>query len=103
MIDAFGTGLVFMASLFAIYGCYKLYRKRRGGATIWLLIATYTLLILIINTLGLFVTFYDILGVLSTTEIMTIHLSSLILPDIIAFLIAFYYTKKIKPLLATLE
>ncbi len=103
MIGAFGTGLVFMASLFAIYGCYKLYTKRKGGATIWLLVGTYTLAILAINTLGLFVTFYDILGIMSTTEIMTIHLSSLVIPDFIAFLIAFYYETRVRPILESLK
>lgn len=103
MINAFGTGLIFMASSFAIYNCYKLYRKRRGGATLWLMIALYALTILLINTLGLILTFYEVLGILTIWDILSIHLSSLILPDLVAFYSAYYYVKKIRPILIELE
>lgn len=103
MIGAFGMGLVFMASTFAIYNCYNLYRKRKGGAIIWLMIAIYALMILLINVLGLILTFYEIIETLSFQDVLSIHLSSIILPDLIAFYSAYYYNRRIKPLLVELE
>ncbi len=102
MFGAFGTGLVFAASLFAIYGCYKLYTHRRGGAVIWALIGAYALLIMIANTTGLLLMFYETLEWLTVYEVLMIHSSLLILPDIIAGFMAYYYEKRIKPLLAQL-
>jgi len=103
MISAFGIGLGFMASSFAIYGCYKLYNRRKGGAILWLMVALYVLMILLVDIIGLIVIFYEVLGLLSPWDILDVYLSSLILPDIIAFYSSYYYDKKIRPLLTELE
>ncbi|MHA1664519.1 MAG: hypothetical protein ACTSVW_01630 [Candidatus Njordarchaeales archaeon] len=99
MLEAFGSGLVFIASMFAIYGCYKLYKKRKGGALIWVLIAFYALAVLFINTLGFVLTMFESIGVLDFKTVIAIHLSSLIIPDSIAAYSAYYYSKRIKPII----
>ena len=97
-----GLGFILAINLLTIYYAYELYKEMKGGAFIWILIAVYVVSLFIASLFAVIATYFNLLGVFTDIDSFQYNLITLLLPDIVMVLTAYYYSNKIKPLLKEL-
>jgi len=101
-VYAIGLGFMLGINFLTVIYAYQLYQEMRGGAAIWLMIATYTGALFLVSIMGVLATFYNISGILSDIDSFIVSTSPLILPDIIMLTIGLYYKREVLPLIQKL-
>ena len=101
-VYAIGLGFMLGINFLTVIYAYQLFQETRGGAAIWLMIATYTGTIFLLSIMSVLATFYNISGILSDIDSFIVSTSPLILPDIIMLGIGWYYKREVLPLIEKL-